>query len=289
MNNFRERNLSPLGKIWITLSLLLIVQGACIASAKADEQLPGPLGYGRAKIDQPMETDRPDFTEGTQTVTPGHFQLESGYTYTRDDEAGVEIDDHTFPELLWRIGVVEDLELRVGWNGWSLTKIRQQGSSVNEDGATDISLGIKHRMYKQDGLVPNFGFIAELGLPTGASNKTADDVEPKLGLLWAYDVAENTAVSGNLNFAGPIDNGTRYFEPSASLSLAQGLTDEVGGYIEYFGFYPNNDTAASSTHFLNGGFTYLVTENFQLDMRVGAGLNKEAEDFFAGSGLSLRR
>jgi hypothetical protein len=38
----------------------------------------------------------------------------------------------------------------------------------------------------------------------------------------------------------------------------------------------------------NGGFTLLMNENTQLDLRVGAGLNNEAPDFFAGAGLSFR-
>jgi hypothetical protein len=39
---------------------------------------------------------------------------------------------------------------------------------------------------------------------------------------------------------------------------------------------------------LNGGFTWLITENLQLDWRAGFGLNEEADDFFTGAGFGIR-
>ncbi len=45
---------------------------------------------------EPLVTDRPDFTESAETVAPGLFQLESGYTFTRrgDDK------EHALGEFL---------------------------------------------------------------------------------------------------------------------------------------------------------------------------------------------
>ena len=38
---------------------------------------------GTATAQEPMVTDRPDFTESTSTVMPGVYQLEAGYTFAR--------------------------------------------------------------------------------------------------------------------------------------------------------------------------------------------------------------
>ena len=46
-----------------------------------------PALLGQA--DTPLSTDRPDFTEGPSPVAAGRFQLEAGYTFTREDR-----DDH---------------------------------------------------------------------------------------------------------------------------------------------------------------------------------------------------
>ena len=65
-----------------------------------------PFSFGvlAAGADEPsgaLESDRPDFTEGTCTIKPGRVQLESGYTYTREGSAK---ESHVFPELLLRAG-----------------------------------------------------------------------------------------------------------------------------------------------------------------------------------------
>jgi hypothetical protein len=41
-------------------------------------------------------------------------------------------------------------------------------------------------------------------------------------------------------------------------------------------------------HYFNGGFTYLFNNDVQWDIRAGVGLNEAADNFFAGTGLSLR-
>src|SRR5215475_7721761 len=39
---------------------------------------------GAAPLTEPIDTDRPDFTESPETVPRGHFQLEDGFTFTLD-------------------------------------------------------------------------------------------------------------------------------------------------------------------------------------------------------------
>ena len=40
--------------------------------------------------------------------------------------------------------------------------------SQSLEGAGDLSVGFKHRMYEQELAFPSLAFIAELGLPTGS-------------------------------------------------------------------------------------------------------------------------
>jgi hypothetical protein len=51
---------------------------------------------------------------------------------------------------------------------------------------------------------------------------------------------------------------------------------------------PDGADEARTQHYLNGGFTYLVSDDIQLDLRAGFGLSDAADDFFAGPGLSIR-
>ena len=85
----------------------------------------------------------------------------------------------------------------------------------------------------------------------------------------------------------PTEDGSRFFQTSASLSVAFAVTDRLGTYVEYFGFYPNAE-GSDCAHSINSGLTYLINNNFQIDLRVGAGLNEEADDFFTGIGFAWR-
>ena len=245
---------------------------------------------------EPLITDRPDFTESTDAIPAGHFQLEAGYTFTYDREHKDRVRDHTAPEFLLRIGVIDDVELRLGWQGYSwtenqfVTRTRVGRRVTGEDwtdGAHDLSIGFKLKLLEQDGLVPHFGILASMNIPVGSDVVSPGDVEPGAILLWAYDLTDEVALAGNVGFASLNDAGERFFQTSASISLAVALTERLGGYVEYYGLYPNAEDS-DAAHTLNCGLTFLINNNFQIDWRIGGGLNEEADDFFTGVGFAWR-
>ncbi len=251
----------------------------------------GPLGFGQEELKRDMETDRPDFTEGTLTVEPGHIQVEAGYTYVTDSENGIDSDTHDAPEVLLRVGLTERTEFRFFWEGYIDEEIDVDGiGSETKDGVSDVSIGFKHTMGLQDGLIPQYGILAELGVPTGSDDFTNDKVQPLVKLLWAYELNERLGIAGNFNFDFPVVDDERFLELSNSLAMAYSLTEEVGAYIEYFGYYPDDtEIDTTTTHYVNGGLTYLLNPNLQLDVRAGFGLNDAADDFFSGAGITFRR
>lgn len=234
-------------------------------------------------FNQAMTTDRPDFTEATQTVQKGHVQFELGYTFSKDKTNEVKLEEHIVPEILMRLGLNEDLEFRFVWGGYISNDI----NSDNVDGYTDISLGFKHRMYQQDSWMPDLSLIGEIFLPVGSGDFTSDEAVPGLKFLWGYDLGAYS-LAGNLNFASPIGQNERYFEIAKSISLATSLSDSLGLYLEYYGIFPVDNVIETTEHYVNGGFTYMLGEDVQLDIRAGHGINEAAGDFFAGSGISFR-
>jgi hypothetical protein len=74
--------------------------------------------------------------------------------------------------------------------------------------------------------------------------------------------------------------------PTTGYTLAFGyaITDQLNCYVEPYGFLTNN---GEELHLVNGGFTYLVNDNFQLDLTGGFGLNEEAPDNFISCGASF--
>ena len=48
------------------------------------------------------------------------------------------------------------------------------------------------------------------------------------------------------------------------------------------------DLGSGPAHTLNGGLTHLLTDNLQLDINGGVGINGRADDYFLGPGLAFR-
>lgn len=94
---------------------------------------------GGPNLDEPIVTDRPDFTEASSTVGCGVFQIESGYTFAFDRDGPAKTQSHSFPEALLRYGIVDDwLEMRLATNFAGETF-----NTSSETGMEDLYVGMK--------------------------------------------------------------------------------------------------------------------------------------------------
>jgi hypothetical protein len=145
----------------------------------------GDGGEGGPNLDEPLVTDRPDFTEASSTGGMGVVQLESGYTYTYDNDAVGSSKQHSFPEALLRVGVLADwLELRFDWNYGEVTTTQFGVSRDVATGAEDLGLGVKLGLTGQEGILPEMALIVQSSVPTGSREFTADEMLP--GVSWLY-------------------------------------------------------------------------------------------------------
>lgn len=266
----------------ISLTVLLL----CPFILKAEES--GPLGFGQSQFFEEIETDRPDATEGTATVEPGHLQLEGGYTFTYDKESGNATREHSLPEFLLRLGLLEDIELRIEWAGYqrSLESLKD-APDTDEDGLNDLVVGFKQTL-SDAGSEFAYGYLIMLELPTSDRTFGSEEVVPEFRLLGATDLTEEVSLGANLAFAVPRYESEDYLETSSTLTIAYALTEEIGHYLEYFGSYPSSNVELEDGHYFNTGLTYLVKPDLQLDIRVGTALNSAADDMFCGLGFAWR-
>lgn len=245
----------------------------------------GPPGW-----DEPLVTDRPDFTESSVTVGRGVTQLEMGYTFTSNDDDGIQVDEDSYPETLFRIGMfAEWFELRIGWN-YLEEDVSGVGGDARNEGAEDLSIGCKIALTPQVCCAPEMAVILAMTVPTGADVFSADEVLPSFVWAYSWELNDRLALGGNTGFSRELDEVTdeSYLQISQSWALGISLTDCVGAYVEYFGLYPSSADTERTQHFFDGGFTFLVNNNFQLDIRGGVGLNEAADDYFVGAGSSFR-
>jgi hypothetical protein len=248
-----------------------------------------------------LVTDRPDQTESAVVVQPGHVQVETGATFTSDDGDTVE-----YPTTLVRIGLDGRVELRLGLPGWTS---ELDGDSSPAFG--DAEVGAKVRLWNEHGLRPEAALLFGVSVPVGSDAVSTKNLDPAFRLSFAHTLSERVSLGYNVGVAWETTEdetaqGLRIkqlypqfqweekeadtdtlasFEYTAALGI--GLTDRLSAFIEVFGDAPLN-AHGDTAHSLDGGFTYLLRPNVQLDLSAGVGLNDAADDWFVGAGVSFR-
>jgi hypothetical protein len=251
--------------------------------------------------DEPLETDRPDFTEASSVVGAGRIQWEMGYTYVHNDDDGILTRTHSAPEVLCRIGLTENLELRLAWN--YLVEREDDFGVISEiDGAEDLEVGVKIALTEQHHWFPETALILAITTPTGRNEFSNEEVTFGMSLLYGWDLPCDFNCGGSTIYGNPSEHTTLALAslPDAELFdrhnlFAQSFTigvpvlsDWWRMYLEYFGIFTEGLSSDVPQNYFNGGFTWLLTNDLQLDWRAGVGLNHAADDFFTGAGAAWR-
>lgn len=238
---------------------------------------------GGPNLDEPLVTDRPDFTEASSTVGRGVAQLEMGYTYVSDD--GGDSHAHSYPETLLRVGLLADwLEARIAYNHGTVNT-----SGVSVTGSEDLYVGAKIGLTPQDGFFPEMALMPQASLPTGSDGLSDEEILPGVNWLYGWDLCDTISTGGSSQFNKTIDDsGDSYVEFAQSWTIGYSLTDRLGAYTEWFAFFPSGAVDAKPEHYFDGGFTYRICDDIQWDIRGGVGANDAADDYFVGTGLSIR-
>jgi hypothetical protein len=239
--------------------------------------------------DEPLQSDRPDFTEASTTVGLRRVQIEMGYTYIRDRAGTASSTAHSFPETLLRVGMfAEWFEFRVAWN-YGIHINHTDFISNIFSGGNDLYLGAKIALTEQDGWRPEMAIVPQMNVPTGHEALSDHEVTPGVNWLYGWDVSEFIAIGGSTQVNRAQDDAGVFFaEFAQSMTVNYTLTDKLGAFTEWFAFFPAGSVVELPQQYFDSGFTYRVNNNFQLDIRAGVGLNDAADDFFAGSGAVLR-
>ncbi len=248
------------------------------------------IGSAAAEVSD-LVTDRPDQTESSETVPPGYVQFEFGWTHAEDDE-DADVTSDSFPETLIRVGVVENLEFRFGFGGYIWEEMDSPGGpSESEHGAGDLEIGLKWRLWDETGWRPQTALLAGTSVPTGEAPFSSERFDPSVRLACSHTLTETLGLGYNLagNWTTEEDaRGDRDTDASLAYTIVLGiaLSEQLGTFIEFFGEVPTDEGKPANS--FDGGFTYLIADNLQVDVLGGVGVSEDAEDWFLGAGLVWR-
>ena len=235
-------------------------------------------------------TDRPHIAEAASTVGLGRVQVETGYTFYSDTAAGTTTQLHSYPETLVRAGVLQEwFELRVQYNAFSEYAASQAGSSFQR-GSDDLYLGAKVGLAAQAGILPELTIFPQMRVPTGSPAYTADEVLPGMNFVYAWRAGERFEIECNTNVNKRRDpnRGGFYTEYLQTFNFEYDLDARVMLFNEFVIFSPVGSQTVPGQAYSHCGLHWFLRPNLQIDVHAAVGLNAAADDFFGGSGVSVR-
>ena len=229
-------------------------------------------------------TDRPDATESPTAMPKGFLQVETGGFYESFEDNNVKSENYTFNTTLVRYGLLDNLELRLGWNFTEgQTSINGRKLDNVTSGFEPLLFGFKTTISDEKGWMPEIGFLGHLYLPfTASTDYKPETTGADFRFSFAHTLSEKSSLAYNLGAAWGNDSP----EVAYIYTLAYGysLSEKIGAYVEVYGDFPE-DTKAN--HLWDAGFTYLYNNNIQFDVTFGSSFTK-GQDILLSAGVSFR-
>lgn len=233
---------------------------------------------------QPLVTDRPDATESPNLVGKGFLQIETG-GYYEELENGNRIDKSwTYNTTLLRYGLLENLELRLGWD-FREVKSEINGTQLNDvqSGFTPLLVGAKVGIASENGLLPQIGLLGHIYLPLSAgADFRPETTGVDFRFSFGHTINDRSGIAYNIGAQWGDDSPEAAY--IYTLSYGYSLTQKLGAYVEVYGDLPEDSGA---NHSWDAGLVYLLNTDLQLDATVGSGFNTD-QNILLSAGLSYR-
>src|SRR5690606_36887221 len=99
----------------------------------------------------------------------------------------------------------------------------------------------------------------------------------------AHDLSSDFSLGCNLG--GGWNSADEIIDYFYSIAAGTSITEKLGSFIEIFG---DISSAIKPEYYIDGGFSWLLKENIQLDISIGTLINKPSDFWFVNTGFSIR-
>ncbi len=233
-----------------------------------------------------INTDRPDITESAVVVPYRYFQFEDGilleYQKTYLDGNIVDIHNYTYSSLLARIGILDNIELRLG--GDYLNQVeRKNGISTSNYGFNNLLFGGKYQFLKKDFSGLDLGLLLQFFLPLGNKATKPKNIEPEFIFAYGRDLTGPLSVGINIGSHWNSDERIPVFLYSSSFGIS--ISDNFDSFVEFYGDASKRRQANNN---IDLGLAIRPINNFQIDVSAGNESFSNFKNWFVGTGASLR-
>lgn len=231
----------------------------------------------------PMVTDRPDYTEGTETVAPGWVQIEGGLVRSLHRQSDGTTLSQGGPFPLIRTGLIPWMELRIGSDGY-YTESRNHNTAA---GMADLQIGMKIRLLRESRWRPGFSAVASIFLPTGAAAFTGGGRDPQVELCFSKNLPAGFDAGAMFTSRWDTAAPSIVRERGYSLTVGHALPGRIAGFMETYRLSPI--AGDERAHLIvDAGVARMLARNVQVDISVGHTLGAHTPCWFVGAGIATR-
>jgi hypothetical protein len=240
-----------------------------------------------------MSTDRPDATESPYTVDAGHYQMETDLiARSRDhdeaDGADTVVTAWMFTAINFKAGLTHRIDLQAVVEPYTKIEIDDRAASTNDklSGFGDITTRLKINLWGNDEGDTAAALMPFVKWPTARDGLGNDKIEGGLIVPVAFALRSgwSLGVMTELDFVRNADNDGYATEWVNTATVSHDIAGDLGGYLEV----TSTLTEGSDLATFNGGLTYGLNKNIQLDLGANIALTDATEDLVIFAGVSVR-
>ncbi|MEO0896781.1 MAG: transporter [Bacteroidota bacterium] len=233
---------------------------------------------GCSQFSESIASDRPGQAIGSSSVGKGVFQLQSGYNFNwqHEDASSSRFTSHT-TDL--RLGMSDKFEVN-GTLGWVSGQLETDTTQLQVGGLRQTDVGLRAQLLENDGWIPSLGIQGRILLNGPRPLLLPDELGAQLILSSSHGLNHNFSINTNwiIGWYGLSES------PQASyvLNIGYGINDRWAAFVEMYGGLSTFGTL------FDGGLSFLIDENFQLDFSAGKQAGETTSSWFLDGGLSWR-
>ncbi|RLD60806.1 MAG: hypothetical protein DRJ05_03870 [Bacteroidetes bacterium] len=225
-----------------------------------------------------INTDRPTNSTSPILVPKGVFQIETGFIYNSEVSDYYTKDELNVLGTMFRYGLFDNFELRLSGSFSDIDyTYKELGTDSTLSGFGNVSFGFKVHIVEEKGLRPELSLVADMYVRhVGPEGLRPTYSYPVSKIAASNTLSEKFSLGYNLGLAYNGEDAEGFFIYSVILYYT--IFPKAAFFIEPYG---NFDSNGFPNHYIDGGFTYLIRQNMQLDisggMSIGDNKNRASE------------
>jgi hypothetical protein len=231
--------------------------------------------------------NRPSLVDTPCTVEAGHVLVEIGaLDWTLDKQGRSREDTVEIGDVQARIGFAEHAELQLSWTAYGHDRQRAPSGVERADGVGDVRIGLRRNLVHPDGKGVSVALEPYVTAPVGGRAIGSGDWGYGLVVPTNFDLSDKLSfqVMGSIDAAVDEDRSGRHLSYSGDWGLGYELADNLIAVAEVQVVADADPTGHRTQSTAALSLAVQPSKRTQLDVLVGAGLNRDTPDLLLGFG-----